>query len=250
MTVGSGITPTRGRVRRPGRFLDQSRREAASIGPVGFPGHIEVFQDGGDSVQWPTMRRGQQPHGQRQVTLSRSDLDIARISELVRLLPADEYNLSLIANVRALVYIAVAGHPDFDGPPEEAVESYIRERLGQGRSDSFAARLVSMARENDAEFDHWLFSDDREEMLLVADSELTATGVILLEHYLDYRDNYPAYGIIHPSALSGPMEDDEDAEWARLVAEFTSLARDWRDGFLKDLIEDVNRVWQAEGLGR
>jgi hypothetical protein len=165
-------------------------------------------------------------------------------------LPADEYNLSLIANVRALVYVAVAGNPDFDGPPEEAVESYIRERLGRSRSPAFAARLVSIARENDSEFDHWLFLDDREELLFVADSELKATGVTLLEHYLDYRDNYSEYGIIHPSEFSGPIEDDEDAEWTRLVADFTSLARDWRDGFIKGLIEDVNRVWRAEGLGR
>jgi hypothetical protein len=174
---------------------------------------------------------------------TKSHVDIDRLAQLIQYLPADQYGACLRDLVHRLVAIALVGDVTAANmEPEEAVNHYIRERLGHTRSDSFAAALISMVRNNDADFDGWFFSDDREQMILVADAELRAIGEELLERYLDYRDNYPEYAVIHPSDYSGPKEDDEDEEWARHVSDFTDLVRDWRDGFLKELVEDVIRV--------
>jgi hypothetical protein len=172
-----------------------------------------------------------------------ADVDVNRIAQLIQWLPADQYSACLSYLVHQLVPSALVGDATAAGmEPEEAVSCYILERLGRTRSDAYAAALISMVRNNDTEFDAWLFSDDREQMILVADAQLAATGEELLERYLDYRDNYPEYGVIHPSDYSGPNEKDGEEEWARLVSDFTDLVRDWRDGFLRELVEDVNRV--------
>ncbi len=122
------------------------------------------------------------------------------------------------------------------------MQNYIRDRLRQTRGISFAAALISMARNNDPDLDNWLFADEEEELLLVADTALMVSGEVLLERYLNYRDVYPEYELIHPSEYSGPSEDDEEQEWGRLVEDFASLARDMRDGFLGELIADARRA--------
>src|ERR1700730_10226895 len=102
-----------------------------------------------------------------------SKLDVERIVQLIKVLPTDQYEFCLVGLVRQLVSVALAGEvlaEDVDR--EEAVGVYIRERLGHTCSRTYASELISMVRENDPDFDDWLFSGDHEEMLLVADSAL------------------------------------------------------------------------------
>jgi hypothetical protein len=175
-----------------------------------------------------------------------SKLDIDRMLQLIPCVPADHYGRCLVDLVRRLVSVALAaGAIEKDS---EAVDAYIRERLGHTRSETRAAELIERVRENDPDFDDWLFSGDHEEMILVADSALRSGGEELLERYLNYRDNYPEYGVIHPSDYSGPKEEDEESEWARLVADFADLVRDWRDGFLQGLITAVSRDPSRAGI--
>jgi hypothetical protein len=86
-------------------------------------------------------------------------MDMDRIAQLIQLLPAEQYAACLSDLVHQLVPIALVGDVTATGmEPEEAVDHYIRDRLGRTRSDAYAAALISMVRENDSDFDGWLFS--------------------------------------------------------------------------------------------
>jgi len=119
-----------------------------------------------------------------------------------------------------------------------AVYDEIGERLRGCYSDAFVYELISIAQENDPDFDSFLFPDGRAEIVLVADRELYSAADTLLERYLDYISNYPEYNLVHPSDYIIPKEENENKEWQRLVGNFSDMIRDWRDRFVIRLIED------------
>ena len=98
--------------------------------------------------------------------------------------------------------------------------------------------MLSLAGLSDPDLDQALFPDGRAEAILVADESLRASGEDLLAKYLDYIANYPEYDLAHPSDHSGSREEDEDKEWERLVLDFATLVRHWRDDFVGALIHD------------
>ena len=75
-------------------------------------------------------------------------------------------------------------------------------------------------------------------MILIADAEIDVFAEGVLESYIDYIENYPEYELIHPSNFSGPKETHEEKERQRLVDDWADLIRQWRDGFIRNLIED------------
>jgi len=129
---------------------------------------------------------------------------------------------------------------------EGAMADEINERVRWCRSDAFAHDLLSMAGNNDPDLDEALFPDGRAEIILIADSEMEVHAEGLLERYIDYIATYPHYDLIHPSDYSGPREDDEEKEWARLVDDFSWMLRQWRDSFMSKLLEDSARKVKVE----
>lgn len=129
---------------------------------------------------------------------------------------------------------------------EEAVFAELDERVHLCRSNAFAHDLLSMAANNDVNFDDAVFPDGRAHVILIADSEIPAVAEGVLMSYLEYLDNYPEYDVIHPSDFSGPKKDDEDEEWQRLVDDFSSMLREWRDDFIRKLIEDCGKKAHAD----
>ena len=121
---------------------------------------------------------------------------------------------------------------------DDAISEEIHERLHNCRSDTNAAYLLSLAGMRDPDLNQALFPDGRAQAILVADEELRASGEDLLAKYLDYIANYPEYDLAHPSDHSGPTEEDENKEWERLVLDFATLVRNWRDDFVRVLIHD------------
>jgi len=120
----------------------------------------------------------------------------------------------------------------------DAISEEIHERLHNCRSDTNAAYLLSLAGLNDPDLDQALFPDGRAEAILIGDEELRTAGEDLLTKYVNYIANYPEYNLAHPSDYTGPREEDEDKEWERLVLDFATLVRNWRDDFVRALIHD------------
>jgi hypothetical protein len=121
---------------------------------------------------------------------------------------------------------------------DDAISQEIHERLHNCRSDTNAAYLLSLAGLSEPDLDQALFPDGRAEAILVGDEELRASGEDLLVKYLNYIAHYPEYDLAHPSDHSGPREGDENKEWERLVLDFATLVRNWRDDFVRALIHD------------
>lgn len=121
---------------------------------------------------------------------------------------------------------------------DDAISEEIHERLHNCRSDTNAAYLLSLAALSDPDLDQALFPDGRAEAILVADESLRAAGEDLLAKYLNYIANYPEYDLAHPSDHTSPREEDEDKVWERLVLDFATLVRNWRDDFVRALIHD------------
>ena len=121
---------------------------------------------------------------------------------------------------------------------DDAISEELHERLHNCRSDTNAAYLLSLAGLSDPDLDQALFPDGRAEAILVADEELPASGEDLLPKYVNYIPNYPDYDLAHSSDYTGPRDEDEDKEWERLVLDFATLVRNWRDDFVRVLIHD------------
>ena len=128
-----------------------------------------------------------------------------------------------------------------EGGAEDVISSYLNERLGHCKTNTAAGELVKMARDIDPDVDQWLLADNGIEMILVGDDKSYFSGETLLERYLDYCENYQEYELIHPSDYTGPREETESAEAKRISRDFAELVREWRDGFLQELIEDVRQ---------
>ena len=163
------------------------------------------------------------------------------IARLAQVMPEGEQGALLRTVVEDVSAMAVAKLGRADSECLETAGEYCRSRLTRGRSKTFAADLVGMARDKDDDVDQWLFCGEPEACVLVADSEIHDEGTALLERYLDYRDNHPEYELVHPSDYSRPKEKTADLEWERLVDDFAELIRDWRDGFLAGLMEDAGK---------
>lgn len=161
-------------------------------------------------------------------------------------LPSDRGTEMLRQLVTALVPVAAQGVGMESADPDTLASAYVRERLGRSPSGGHASELISMACDSDPDFLDWIFADDHVELLIVSDEELARSGETLLERYLDYRDNYPERGLIHPSEYTGPVEDDEQEEWQRIASDFAALARSWRDRCLRQLILDVEKAKRTD----
>jgi len=151
--------------------------------------------------------------------------------------------------VDRLVPLAATGvaHAD-DVDSEDTADTYIRNRLGQTTTSCSAGDLIGMVRENDPDFDDCLFADHEQELILVVGrNDLRSSGEELLERYLDYRDNYPEYEVVHPSDYTGPRRKSEEEEWARILDGFHDLVREWRDGFLHEMMDDMRRACTKDG---
>jgi hypothetical protein len=144
--------------------------------------------------------------------------------------------------VSQLIMVAVTKQGElWEGGAEDVISSYLNERLGHCKTSTAAGELVKMARDIDPDVDHWLLADNGIEMILVGDDKSYFSGETLLERYLDYCENYQEYELIHPSDYTGPREETESAEAKRISRDFAELVREWRDGFLQELIEDVRQ---------
>src|SRR5258706_9117004 len=98
--------------------------------------------------------------------------------------------------------------------------------------------MIAMAKQNDLDFDLFLFPDGRAEYVLIADSEIQRHAEALLDGYIYFVRNHPEYELPHPSDFSGPKEADDNEEWARHVDDFSWMLHQWRDDFMGRLLED------------
>jgi hypothetical protein len=174
--------------------------------------------------------------GTSQMTTNSTDW----ISRLTALLPPGQKGAvlrGLVLEVAAIAARNLGGEKALD---EDTGSAYCRERLTSGRSVACAAELVSQAKACDLE--EALFGPDPELLILVDDSELRSSGAVLYEHYMECRRDYPEYELIDPSEQSGPQEETAELEYERQMDDFTQLVRDWRDGFLGQLLKDARGV--------
>lgn len=123
---------------------------------------------------------------------------------------------------------------DFD----QLVSEELEERIWNWRSEAFAAELIRDTRENDPNLDHWLFPDGFAETVLVSDGEILQKAEEVLNAFESYIAAYPDYDVIHPSDYSYPQAPNKEKERERIINDFAWMLRQWRDGFLAQLIKD------------
>jgi hypothetical protein len=162
------------------------------------------------------------------------------ISRLTALLPPGQKGAVLRGLVLEVAAIAARNLGSEKALDEDTGSAYCRERLTSGRSIASASELITMAKHCDLE--EALFGPDPELLILVDDSELRSSGTALYEHYMECRGDYPEYELIDPSQHSGPQEETVELEYERQMDDFTQLVRDWRDGFLAQLVKDARGV--------
>ena len=169
-----------------------------------------------------------------------NETDFELIGALASSLSLDERArlLRVVADVVIAQFVRNQQPSLTDQELDAAISEEIHERLHNCRSDTNAAYLLSLARLSAPDLDQALFPDGRAEAILVGDEELRASGEDLLVKYLNYIAHYPEYDLAHPSDHTGPREEDENKEWERLVLDFATLVRNWRDDFVRALIHD------------